>query len=88
MCILIDSPVAQRIRHLTTNKGIPGSNPGRIVDAAHMFVIGKSVTIAVNEIGQRLCRFYSRICHRLILQTIYELSSFFTPHIFHDYQKF
>ena len=24
-------PVAQRIRHLTTNQGIPGSNPGRIV---------------------------------------------------------
>ena len=24
-------PVAQRIRHLTTNQGIPGSNPGRVV---------------------------------------------------------
>ena len=23
-------PVAQRIRHLTTNQGIPGSNPGRV----------------------------------------------------------
>ena len=23
-----DGPVAQRIRHLTTNQGIPGSNPG------------------------------------------------------------
>ena len=23
-------PVAQRIRHLTTNQGIPGSSPGRI----------------------------------------------------------
>ena len=24
-------PVAQRIRHLTTNQGIPGSNPGGVV---------------------------------------------------------
>ena len=23
-------PVAQRIRHLTTNQGIPGSNPGGV----------------------------------------------------------
>ena len=23
--------MAQRIRHLTTNQGIPGSNPGRVV---------------------------------------------------------
>ena len=27
-------PVAQRIRHLTTNQGIPGSNPGRVVTKA------------------------------------------------------
>ena len=27
----IQGPVAQRIRHLTTNQGIPGSNPGRVV---------------------------------------------------------
>ena len=26
----IIGPVAQRIRHLTTDQGIPGSNPGRI----------------------------------------------------------
>ena len=27
----LGGPVAQRIRHLTTNQGIPGSNPGRVV---------------------------------------------------------
>ena len=27
----VAGPVAQRIRHLTTNQGIPGSNPGRVV---------------------------------------------------------
>ena len=32
-------PVAQRIRHLTTNQGIPGSNPGRIVTSSHSEVI-------------------------------------------------
>ena len=26
-----DGPVAQWIRHLTTNQGIPGSNPGGVV---------------------------------------------------------
>ena len=31
-------PVAQRIRHLTTDQGIPGSNPGR-VDFFFFFVI-------------------------------------------------
>ena len=30
VCIAISGPVAQRIRHLTTNQGIPGSNPGRV----------------------------------------------------------
>ena len=29
--ITMRGPVAQRIRHLTTNQGIPGSNPGRVV---------------------------------------------------------
>ena len=28
--IVIEGPVAQRIRHLTTNQGIPGSNPGGV----------------------------------------------------------
>ena len=27
---LMTGPVAQWIRHLTTNQGIPGSNPGRV----------------------------------------------------------
>ncbi len=27
----MNGPVAQRIRHLTTDQGIPGSNPGRVV---------------------------------------------------------
>ena len=27
---ITDGPVAQRIRHLTTNQGIPGSNPGGV----------------------------------------------------------
>ena len=27
----VTGPVAQWIRHLTTNQGIPGSNPGRVV---------------------------------------------------------
>ena len=26
----VKGPVAQRIRHLTTDQGIPGSNPGRV----------------------------------------------------------
>ena len=26
----VEGPVAQRIRHLTTNQGIPGSNPGGV----------------------------------------------------------
>ena len=26
----LSGPVAQRIRHLTTDQGIPGSNPGRV----------------------------------------------------------
>ena len=26
----ISGPVAQRIRHLTTNQGIPGSSPGKV----------------------------------------------------------
>ena len=30
-CLSLCGPVAQRIRHLTTNQGIPGSNPGRVV---------------------------------------------------------
>ena len=29
--IQTEGPVAQRIRHLTTDQGIPGSNPGRVV---------------------------------------------------------
>ena len=28
---ITEGPVAQRIRHLTTNQGIPGSNPGGVV---------------------------------------------------------
>ena len=28
--IVVEGPVAQRIRHLTTNQGIPGSNPGGV----------------------------------------------------------
>ena len=28
--VVSTGPVAQRIRHLTTNQGIPGSNPGRV----------------------------------------------------------
>ena len=28
--IVTEGPVAQRIRHLTTNQGIPGSNPGGV----------------------------------------------------------
>ena len=40
-------PVAQRIRHLTTNQGIPGSNPGRIVSDIH------TITEAVKH-GKRL----------------------------------
>ena len=28
---LVKGPVAQWIRHLTTNQGIPGSSPGRVV---------------------------------------------------------
>ena len=28
--IVTEGPVAQRIRHLTTDKGIPGSNPGGV----------------------------------------------------------
>ena len=27
---ITEGPVAQRIRHLTTNQGIPGSNPGGV----------------------------------------------------------
>ena len=26
----VQGPVAQRIRHLTTNQGVPGSNPGGV----------------------------------------------------------
>ena len=33
-----EGPVAQRIRHLTTNQGIPGSNPGRVDFFAFFFL--------------------------------------------------
>ena len=29
--IIVCGPVAQWIRHLTTDQGIPGSNPGRVI---------------------------------------------------------
>ena len=29
--VVVGGPVAQWIRHLTTDQGIPGSSPGRIV---------------------------------------------------------
>ena len=29
--VIVGDPVAQWIRHLTTDQGIPGSNPGRVV---------------------------------------------------------
>ena len=35
----VQGPVAQRIRHLTTNQGIPGSNPGGVVFLESCFPI-------------------------------------------------
>ena len=39
--IVVEGPVAQRIRHLTTNQGIPGSIPG-VVEA--LFFVSCIVT--------------------------------------------
>ena len=35
----ITGPVAQRIRHLTTNQGIPGSNPGGVVFSLNVLLL-------------------------------------------------
>ena len=43
-------PVAQWIRHLTTNQGIPGSSPGRVV----LFIVYR----VVNGVGY--CSYASR----------------------------
>ena len=42
--VVSTGPVAQWIRHLTTNQGIPGSNPGRVgVFCSNFYVIVKTI---------------------------------------------
>ena len=38
---LMCGPVAQRIRHLTTDQGIPGSNPGRVAFFFLLTIVGQ-----------------------------------------------
>ena len=38
-CLSMTGPVAQRIRHLTTNQGIPGSNPGGVVFSLNILLL-------------------------------------------------
>ena len=38
----MQGPVAQRIRHLTTNQGIPGSNPGRVDTFKYFFQLNSN----------------------------------------------
>ena len=45
--------MAQRIRHLTTNQGIPGSNPGRVV--FYFFLLLHEVT-AHHEVREQIRR--------------------------------
>ena len=47
--ITVVGPVAQWIRHLTTNQGVPGSSPGR-VDI--FFLIGKSRYVCCPQISR------------------------------------
>ena len=42
-----EGPVAQWIRHLTTNQGIPGSSPGRVVFYQFFFFFFRSLFFAL-----------------------------------------
>ena len=41
--------MAQRIRHLTTNQGIPGSNPGRVIFNFFSFIVTDLVVTLLFE---------------------------------------
>ena len=47
-------PVAQRIRHLTTNQGIAGSNPAGdvFVVRLYMFFVKQQITFPISLVGQ------------------------------------
>ena len=47
--IITTGPVAQWIRHLTTDQGIPGSNPGRVDILIWFLLLGK-LTLLVFQI--------------------------------------
>ena len=52
-------PVAQRIRRLTTNQEIPGSNPGRIVFGGKEKV-KKNIRKASNQLKQTVVKLMAR----------------------------
>ena len=56
-------PVAQWIRHLTTNQGIPGSSPGGVV---FDLWIGKHKASIKMVVKTDACNRYSEICHAIL----------------------
>ena len=54
-------PVAQWIRHLTTNQGIPGSNPGRVA----FFSLSLSLSLCLSVLYLSVCLSVSLLLHML-----------------------
>ena len=51
MIINITGPVAQRIRHLTTNQGIAGSSPARVNIFGHLTKTARGTKILRPRVG-------------------------------------
>ena len=57
-----DGPVAQWIRHLTTDQGIPGSSPGRVVFYQFLFSFFLPFSLLYSYFYCILTRILAQVC--------------------------
>ena len=64
-------PVAQWIRHLTTDQGVPGSNPGRV---EFLFIFNSAILIQIFT-----CLFSMHGLHKVLIIALTHLLKTFLP---------